>query len=186
VQDKTLIEGCLRGDQGAWEALVNGYSKRVFNLAYQFSGSYQEAEDLTQDIFLKLHGVLPRYDPSKSFAAWLTTLAKNHLIDVYRKSKWEKGHRDDFEDVAVKAESRSDPEGDLVRRERQSMLWKALDELAPDIRMAVILRDIQGKSYEEMAGILDLPLGTVKSRINRGRLQLAMALKDRKGECDDL
>ena len=165
---------------------MNGYSKRVFNLAYQFCGSYQEAEDLTQDIFLKLHGVLAKYDPCKNFAAWLTTLAKNHLIDVYRKSKWEKGHRDDFEDVLAKAESRSNPEGDLLRRERTSMLWTALDGLAPDIRMAVILRDIQGKTYEEMAEILDLPLGTVKSRINRGRLQLAMALKDRKGECHDL
>lgn len=165
---------------------MNGYSKRVFNLAYQFCGSYQEAEDLTQDIFLKLHGVLPKYDPSKNFTAWLTTLAKNHLIDVYRKSKWEKGHRDDFEDVLVRAESRSDPERDLLRRERQTMLWQALDLLTPEIRMAVLLRDIQGKTYEEMAEILGLPLGTVKSRINRGRMQLAMALKDRKGECHDL
>ena len=181
-----MIEGCLKGEQGAWETLVNTYSKRVFNLAYQFCGSYQEAEDLTQDIFLKLHGVLPKFDSSKSFAAWLLTLAKNHLIDVYRKSKWEKANRDDFEDVLYRAESKSNPERDLVRAERQKMLWKALDGLTPETRMAVILRDIQGKAYEEVAEILDLPLGTVKSRINRGRLQLAMALKERKGECHDL
>jgi RNA polymerase sigma-70 factor (ECF subfamily) len=181
-----LIEGCLKGKPGAWETLVNTYSKRVFNLAYQFCGSFQEAEDLTQDIFLKLHGALPKYDLSKSFAAWLLTLAKNHLIDVYRKTKWEKSNRDDFEDVLARAESASDPERDLVREERRKMLWKALNALPPETRLSIVLRDIQGKSYEEMAEILGLPLGTVKSRINRGRLQLAMALKDRKEECHDL
>ena len=78
--------------------LVNAYSERVFNLAYRFAGSYQEAEDLTQDIFIKLYGALPKYDPGRDFTAWLLTLARNQLIDAYRKTKWEKKGREGFEE----------------------------------------------------------------------------------------
>jgi RNA polymerase sigma-70 factor (ECF subfamily) len=159
--------------------LVNAYSKRVFNLAYQFAGSYQEAEDLTQDIFLKLYGALSRYDFEKNFTAWLLTLAKNHLIDTYRKTKWEKAHRDEFDEQFHVPESARGPESGLTEEADRKVVWEGLNRLAPETRMAVILRDIQDKSYEEVAEVLDLPLGTVKSRINRGRLQLAKILKEK-------
>lgn len=160
--------------------LVSAHSKRVFNLAYQFAGSYQEAEDLTQDIFLKLYGALRKYDFEKNFTAWLLTLAKNHLIDTYRKTKWEKAHRDEFDERFASPETAQGPESGLAQEADRKLVWAGLNELAPETRMAVILRDIQDKSYEEVAEILALPLGTVKSRINRGRLQLARILKDRK------
>jgi len=164
--------------------LVNAYSRRVFNLAYQFAGSYQEAEDLTQDIFMKLYSALGKYDFKKNFTAWLLTLAKNHLIDTYRKTKWEKTHRDEFDDRFVAPAP--GPESGLIHEADRKLVWEGLGELAPETRMAVILRDIQDKSYEEVSEILDLPLGTVKSRINRGRLQLAKVLKDRKEGSHDL
>jgi RNA polymerase sigma-70 factor (ECF subfamily) len=166
--------------------LVNAYSKRVFNLAYQFAGSYQEAEDLTQDIFLKLYGVLPRYDFERNFSAWLLTLAKNHLIDTYRRTKWEKSHRDEFDEHFASPEAAHSPEAGLMEEADRKLVWEGLNRLNAETRMAVILRDIQDKSYEEVAEIMSLPLGTVKSRINRGRLQLAKILKDRKEDADEM
>jgi RNA polymerase sigma-70 factor (ECF subfamily) len=174
-----VIRQCLKGKPGAWEMLVNTYSKRVFNMAYQFAGSYQEAEDLTQDIFLKLYGALNRYDFGKNFTAWLLTMAKNHLIDTYRKTKWEKAHRDEFDEQFPAAEAAGGPEAGLAEEADRKLVWEGLNRLAPETRMAVILRDIQDKSYEEVAEILDLPLGTVKSRINRGRLQLARIIREK-------
>jgi RNA polymerase sigma-70 factor (ECF subfamily) len=166
--------------------LVNAYSKRVFNMAYQFAGSYQEAEDLTQDIFLKLYGALNKFDFEKNFTAWLLTMAKNHLIDTYRRTKWEKAHRDEFDEEFAAPGSTQGPESGLMQEADRKLVWEGLNQLASETRMAVILRDIQDKNYEEVAEILDLPLGTVKSRINRGRLQLAKILKDRKEDAHDL
>lgn len=160
--------------------LVNLYSKRIFNLAYQFAGSYQESEDLTQEIFLKLYYSVHKYDFGKNFSAWLLTLAKNHLIDHYRKTKWEKTKRDDFEEHFLASPSAENPERELIRQESKKIIWESLNHLSSEMRMAIILREIQGKSYEEIAEIMELPLGTIKSRVNRGRIQLAKVLKARK------
>jgi len=160
--------------------LVDLFSKKVFNMAYQFAGSFQEAEDMTQDIFVKLYGALPKYDFGKNFAAWLLTLAKNHLIDEYRRTKWEKKQRDDFDKHLSTAASADDPEQSLALEETRRILWDGLNLLPSDMRMAVILHEIQGKTYEEVAEIMSLPVGTVKSRIFRGRTLLAKVLRDRK------
>ena len=181
---QTNVEGtireCLNGSEGAWIMLVNAYSKKIFNLAYQFTGSYEEAEDLTQDIFFKVHGSLKKYDFSRNFTAWLLTLARNYLIDQYRRTKWERKSRDDFDKHLLTAQNGHSPEEDVIRQENKKILWKGLNLLSNDLRMAIILRDIQGKKYEEIAEIASLPLGTVKSRVNRARLQLAEILKERK------
>jgi RNA polymerase sigma-70 factor (ECF subfamily) len=166
--------------------LVNAYARRVFNLAYQFAGSYQEAEDMTQDIFLKLYGALAKYDVQKDFTAWLLTLARNHFIDAYRKTKWEKTSRDDFDESGLAAGASADPEAGLDAAASRKIVWESLNHLSPDVRMAVILRDIQDKSYEEIAEIMSIPIGTLKSRINRGRLQLARILKEKKEGDHDL
>jgi len=166
--------------------LVNTYSKRIFNFAYQFSGCYQEAEDLTQDIFLKLYNSLSKYDFKKNFNAWLITLTKNYLIDHYRRTKWEKKTRDNFNDYSLAANSDESPETEILREESKKIIWESFNHLSPEIRMAVILRDIQGKKYEEAAEIMDLPLGTVKSRVNRGRIQLAKILKEKKERKNEL
>ena len=177
---EAIIRDCLEGREGAWKMLVDLYSKKIFNMSYQFAGSFQEAEDLTQDIFIKLHHALSKYDFGKNFTAWFLTLAKNQLIDEYRRTKWEKRQRDDFDEQIASAAAADDPEHGLVGEESRRMLWRGLNHLPNDMRMALILKEIQGKTYEEVAEILGLPVGTVKSRINRGRLQLAKILKDRK------
>jgi RNA polymerase sigma-70 factor (ECF subfamily) len=187
VNLEAIIRGCLEGNEGDWKMLVDLFSKKVFNLAYQFSGSYQEAQDLTQEIFVKLFGALPKYEFGKNFSAWLTTLAKNHLIDEYRRTKWEKKNRDDFDDHLLSAAApNGDPEKRLLQTERQRILWAGLNQLPPDIRLAVLLKEIQGKSYEETAEITGVPEGTVKSRVNRGRLQLARILQKSKEDANDL
>jgi RNA polymerase sigma-70 factor (ECF subfamily) len=180
VQIERIIRECAEGKEGAWKMLVNTYSKRIFNLAYQFAGSYEEAEDMTQDIFFKLHNSIPKYDFDKNFTAWFLTLARNHLIDQYRKTKWEKKSRDEFDEHYLTAETSSSPEESVLTQESKKIVWKGFNHLSSEIRMAVILRDIQGKKYEEIAEIMELPLGTVKSRVNRGRLQLAKILKEKK------
>ena len=162
--------------------LVNAYSKKVFNMAYQFSGSSQEAEDMTQEIFLKLYNSLRKFVFARNFTAWLLTLTKNHLIDEYRRTKWERTQRNEFNDRAIAQDAFSGPERSIVREENKKLVWESLDRLSPEIRMTVILRDIQGRTYEEIAESLGLPVGTVKSRVNRGRLQLARVLKDRQRE----
>ncbi len=168
--------------------LVDAYSKRIFNMAYQFSGSYEEAEDLTQDIFIKLYNSLTKYDFSKNFSAWLLTMSKNYLIDQYRRTKWEKKTRDDFDEYHLASSEKESPEYSLAQEESKKLVWQGFNHLTANIRMAVILRDIQGKKYEEIAEILDIPLGTIKSRVNRGRLQLAKVLKENKekGEQNEL
>jgi len=166
--------------------LVNRYSKKIFNLAYQFAGSYPAAEDLTQDIFLKLHHNLSKYNPKKSFDGWILTLARNYLIDHYRKHKLEKEKRKEFREFNLSSGSGFDPESRLQRSEAQKEVWSGLKFLSPEVRMVVILRDLQGKKYEEIAETMELPLGTVKSRVNRGRLQLAEHLKKNREEKNDM
>lgn len=160
--------------------LVNTYSRRIFNLAYQFSGTREEAEDMTQEIFFKLYNSLKKFDFDRNFDAWLLTLARNHLIDEYRRTKWEKKTRDEFDEYSLKETSEISPEEAVMREETKKIVWEGFNHLSSDIRMAVILRDIHGKKYEEVAEIMNLPLGTIKSRVNRGRIQLARVLKEQK------
>jgi len=166
--------------------LVDTYSRKVFNLAFQFTGSRPEAEDLTQDIFMKLFRSLDKFDREKNFTAWFLSLAKNYLIDEYRKTKWEKKTREDFEDHAFKLSAADDPEKGLAEEEIRRVLWSGLNKLPAEIRMAVILKELQGKTYEETAEITGVPVGTVKSRVNRGRIQLAQILKETKEAGHDL
>lgn len=186
MQIERIVQDCLEGKEGAWRMLVNNYSKKIFNMSYQFSGTHEAAEDLTQDIFLKLYSSLPKYDFSRNFSAWLLTLAKNHLIDHYRKTKWESKTRDELNESVLVSDRSSNPEGVILKEESKKLVWEGLNNLTSEVRMTVILRDIQGKTYEEIAEIMNLPLGTVKSRINRGRLQLALVLKEKKGKQDGL
>jgi RNA polymerase sigma-70 factor (ECF subfamily) len=144
VQIEKVIQDCLEGKEGAWEMLVNTYSKRIFNMAYQFAGSYQEAEDLTQEIFLRLHNQLSKYDFAKNFTAWFLTLSKNYLIDEYRRTKWEKVNRDEFNEHLLYHEHSESPESSLLKEESKKIVWESLNLLSSEIRMAIILRDIQG------------------------------------------
>ena len=170
-----LIERCLKGDQSAWDAIVRLYWRKVFNIAYKFVGRHDEAEDLTQDIFLKLFKSLKTFDRRANFSTWLISVSRNLCIDHYRSMRREHDavtHDVDASTLA-NASTTDSPLVLLERRDRVSLLRAALDRLAPTLRMAVMLRDIQELSYQEIAERLGVPEGTVKSRINRGRTELA-------------
>jgi RNA polymerase sigma-70 factor, ECF subfamily len=171
----SLIERCLKGDQRAWDEIVRLYWRKVFNVAYKFVGRQDEAEDLAQDIFLKLFKSLKTFDRRANFSTWLISVSRNLCIDHYRSMRRE--HDVVTHDVDVVSLARpsalDSPQVALERRDRVALLRAALDKLAPSLRTAVMLRDIQELSYQEIAEKLGVPEGTVKSRINRGRTELA-------------
>jgi len=170
-----LIERCLRGDQQAWEAIVRQQWRRVFSLAYKFVGKHHEAEDLAQDIFLKLFRSLHTFDRRANFQTWLISVSRNFCIDHYRSVRKEREtiDRDISAGDLMPHSKEISPHLALERRDRRELLRRAFQALSPTLRSAVLLRDINELSYQEIAERLGLPEGTVKSRINRGRLDLA-------------
>jgi len=175
VSTDELIEACLRGDQRAWDLIVTRYRRRVFNIAYKFVGKHDEAEDLTQEIFLKIYKALATFDRRANFQTWLTSVGRNLCIDHYRSVRQEREKVDRNVDAADLSPVAGGPDAlsRLHRLDRRRLLRRGLLALPDNLRQAVLLRDIQELSYQEIAGRLTLPEGTVKSRINRGRNELA-------------
>jgi RNA polymerase sigma-70 factor (ECF subfamily) len=180
---EALIQRCLQGDQVAWEKIVRQYWRRVFNVAYKFVGKHDEAEDLTQDIFLKVFKSLATFDRRANFQTWLVSVSRNLCIDHYRSVRKERQTIDRDVDANELTPSTSEPGpmAALEQRDRVTLLRDALAELPDTLRAAVVMRDIQELSYQEIATRLSLPEGTVKSRINRGRTELARQIRRLRG-----
>lgn len=174
-----LIQRCLNGDTAAWDMLVRTYWRRVFNIAYKFVGRVDEAEDLTQEIFVKLVRALPTFDRRASFDTWLTRVCRNLCIDRYRRRRREEERfTDEVDPDTIQLDALTwRPDATLEQRDQVAMVRRALSRLPPAYREAVALRDIHDLSYEAIAQRLRLPEGTVKSRINRGRKELARHLQ---------
>jgi len=184
--DADLVARCQRGDDGAWAELVGRYGRKVYGIAWHFTYDRAEAEELTQDCFLKLWENLDRYEPTEaSLLAWIAALSRNLCIDHYRKRRREKGFRF-LTDEAVTSllPSADDPQADAVRRERVRFLLEALADLPDELAEVVMLRDLDGLDYREIGDFLRLPDGTVKSRLNRARIELAKAIRKRLGRGD--
>ena len=183
-QDSSLVDRCLNGEDAAWEDLVRLHSRRVYGLCYRFTGSTSEAQDLTQDVFLRIFRSLRSFRSAEgSFGTWLTRLTRNLLIDHYRRSRHDRV-TDSIEEQLPMLEEQvataARPEGMLAGREASEILQSALQKLSPELRETVILRDLQEMEYREIAQVLNVPEGTVKSRLNRGRAELARVLRKRK------
>jgi len=174
-----LIERCLRGDQHAWEQIVRLHWRKVFNVAYKFVGKHDEAEDLTQDIFLKIFKSLETFDRRANFQTWLISVSRNLCIDHYRSVRKERETIDRGVDPGdlTPVSTEVSPYAQLEQRDRVVLLRDALQRLPDALRQAVMLRDIREWSYQQIAEHLALPEGTVKSRINRGRTELARQIK---------
>jgi RNA polymerase sigma-70 factor (ECF subfamily) len=180
--DAELVTRCRNGDREAWEIIVRRRHARIYNLAYRFTGRMDEAEDLTQEVFLKVYRTLHLYRPdSGALETWITRVARNHFIDHYRKYKSERTQTTSLEDhpeVGAPLKVRAETPADLLdRKETAERVHRLLDRLPQDQREAVILRDLEELTYEEIAEVLHVPIGTVKSRINRGRIELARLLR---------
>jgi len=176
---ETLIQRCLRGDQLAWELIVRQYWRKVFNIAYKFVGKHDAAEDLAQDIFLKIFKSLNTFDRRANFQTWLISVSRNLCIDHYRSVRKEREtiDRDVDPNELSPASHEISPMAHLEQRDRVVLLRHALAELPDTLKTAVLMRDIQEMTYQEIADRLHLPEGTVKSRINRGRTELARHVK---------
>lgn len=184
----TLIQRCLSGDHDAWTAIVQQHRRRVYHVAYTFTGRHDEAEDLTQDIFIKVFRSLGTFDRRANFQTWLVSVSRNLCIDHYRSVRREREAIDPGADPATLApiEPSPGPVARLEAEDRARLLRQALADLAPTLRTAVVLRDLQELSYQEIADRLGVPEGTVKSRINRGRTDLAMAVRRRRAAQDGM
>ncbi len=180
------VRRCLEGDSLAWAELVRSEYRRVYALCYRFTSSRQDAEDLVQEAFLKIHLNLRAFNPAKgSFPVWSATLTRNLLVDHFRRGRltratdsldagWEER---DSTPAGNLPDSQPGPFEEATRRELQAMVQSALRKVTPELREAVILRDLQDYDYQEIAQILGVPQGTVKSRISRGRAELASILR---------
>jgi RNA polymerase sigma-70 factor (ECF subfamily) len=182
--ERSLVERCLSGDETAWEELIRSQTRRVYGLCYRFTGTDAQAQDLTQEVFLRVYRTLKTFRASEgSFGTWLARLTRNLLIDHYRRTRQERVTDSIEEQLPVLEETVEHamrPDAKVAGREASEILQAALQKLSPELREAVILRDLQEMEYREIAEILHIPEGTVKSRLNRGRSELARVLRRQK------
>jgi RNA polymerase sigma-70 factor (ECF subfamily) len=183
--DFSLVARCLRGDETAWEELVRLNTRKVYGLCYRFTGSGSEAQDLTQEVFLRVFRTLVTFRSTEgSFGTWLARVTRNLLIDHYRRTRQERVTDSIEEQLPMLEEAGATasvrPDHGVAGREASEILQATLQKLSPDLREAVILRDLQEMEYREIAAVLLIPEGTVKSRINRGRAELGRLLRKQK------
>ncbi|MEW6524676.1 MAG: sigma-70 family RNA polymerase sigma factor [Bacillota bacterium] len=180
--EEQLVRQCQQGDHAAFASLVAKYRDRVFNLAYRMLGQREDAEDVVQDAFLQTFRAIDRFRPSERFSSWLYRIATNLCIDRLRKSRKKllsldgpvSEARDRYEMVDSGS---STPEEEVMARELRRQLAVAVQGLPPDYRAVIVLRHFQGLSYQEIANVLQLPLGTVKTRLFRAREVLRLRLE---------
>jgi RNA polymerase sigma-70 factor (ECF subfamily) len=180
-QDAQLVQRCLQGDGSAWEELVRRHTRRIYNVCYRFVGNPTEAEDISQEVFLRVYRTLGSYRSAHGgFATWMTSVTRNLLIDHYRRTKRDR-LTDSLEDKMPVVENKESlarrPDQHALLGELSGQVQSALTKLSPELREAVILRDLQQLEYAEIQQVLGVPEGTVKSRINRGRIELAKILQ---------
>jgi len=182
--DAQLVERCLSGHDAAWEELVKLHTRRVYSICYRFTNSDSEAQDLTQDVFMRVFKNLKSFRSGEGlFVVWLTRLTRNLLIDHYRRTRLDRATESIEEHSATIEETTAmmaRTEGMLAGREASELLQAGLQKLSPELRETVILRDLEELEYREIALALNVPEGTVKSRLNRGRAELARVLRRHK------
>ena len=180
--DAQLVQQCLRGEGPAWEELVRRHTRRVYNICYRFTGNATDAQDLSQEVFLRIYRTLASYRPAYgAFPTWLTSVTRNLLVDHYRRTRHDRVTDSIDAAMPVLEEKHSQartPDRLAEASELSAQLQRGLARLSPELREAVILRDLQGLEYNEIQSVLEVPEGTVKSRINRGRIELARVLEE--------
>ena len=181
INGAELVRRARAGDGTAWEDIVTAFSRRIFNLAYRFTSSPDAAEDLTQEVFIRVYRSLEQYDPKQGdLANWLMRLARNLIIDDYRHRARnpQNSMADAVDDHTYHLRAVGNTaHKEMERKELAHQVQQGIDKLPEDLRTCVILRDIEELTYQEIVDVLQIPEGTVKSRINRGRIELAKILR---------
>lgn len=182
------LERAIEGDDYAFTHLIEIYQKPVYNLCYRMLGNAGDAEDAAQEAFLRAYKSLDRYDPRRSFATWLLSIASHYCIDQLRKRRFTSFSMDDEDHAWLEPpDPGPNPETTLSDQEKQKQIQKLLEDLGPKDRSAVIMRYWYDYSYEEIAEALSLSVSAVKSRLHRARRELAesyqgLQLHKRNGE----
>lgn len=185
LSDHSLIEATKSGDESAFAEIVNRYRNPITNYLYRFLNDYEEAVDLAQETFVRVYFAIDRYHTEYAFSTYIYRIATNLAISEIRKRKRRKLlsltglFQSDAEDTTEfqPPDERSLQDTNLIDDERSRVIAKAINTLPEKYRVPIVLRDIEGKSYDEVAGILELGLGTTKSRISRARGLLKEKLK---------
>lgn len=189
VEERQLVARCLAGDASAWEAILQAYARAIYSLCYRFTGRAEDADDLSQEACLRVYRNLGQFRADQgSLKTWVLSVTRNLLIDHYRRRKNDR-LTDSLETsgpMALGGAARPmdppetverAPDTGVLRREMREQIQRGLTRLSPELREAVILRDLEDLDYKEIATLLRVPEGTVKSRINRGRIELARVLR---------
>ena len=178
-REKELIAKAKQGDMQAFEELILKHEKIVYNVALRMMNHSEDAKDISQEVFLKAYRNIKNFDERSMFSTWLYRITTNTCIDEMRKRKGKQSYsleeELENEDGSMQrqiADEGDTPEESLMRGEEKGEILQALDTLSEEHRAAIILRDVKGLSYEEISEIIELPMGTVKSRISRARNQL--------------
>ena len=177
--DEKLILRFQEGDINAYNELVKRYKDRLLNFVLRYFNNVEQAEDVVQDTLIKLYTHASYYKNVAKFSTWIFTIAKNNALTELRKNKRKKTDSlwtDDGQVIDINSKEES-LDSKVQNELAIDQLNKFLDEIPENFRMAVVLRDFQELSYEEISKILEIPIGTIKSRINRGRIQLAEKMK---------
>jgi RNA polymerase sigma-70 factor (ECF subfamily) len=176
IGDAECVKRVQRGDTESFEILVRRHQNTTFNLIYRFLGDYDEATDTAQEVFLSAYKSIQQFRGDANFATWLYRIAFNHA-STRRKSLSAKRQRQvALEDDAVVVDSGANPETSAEQKEIQQYVQQALNSLDGDDAQIILLRDLQDVSYHDIAQTLDVPLGTVKSRLHRARQALRISL----------
>jgi RNA polymerase sigma-70 factor, ECF subfamily len=172
-----LLNRCRQGDELAWEVLVRQHQGRICAIAYGYLGDQDEAFDLAQEIFVRVYERLDTCEDPEKFQSWLTRIARNACIDHLRRQKARPPRQDIPADEMYNLKGNTaDPELDWVRNSRKKLVYRALQELSEINREIILLKDIQELPLDEIASMLELPVGTVKSRSSRARIELARVI----------
>ena len=183
--DLFLARRAAAGQADAWTELIDRYGRRIYNIAFQFAGNTAEAEDLTQEIFLKLYRNLGRYRGDVPLAGWTLRLSRNLCVDHYRRTRTERRTVVVSEELLKYQAGGMDPAATAERRERLRMVYQTLEEMPEAFAEILMLRDLQGLSYAEICVFLELPEGTMKSRLRRARLELIRRIDRRRQALGD-
>jgi RNA polymerase sigma-70 factor (ECF subfamily) len=170
--DLGVLRKAQRGDERAFSIIVRAYETPVFNYVLRLVGDRSLAEDLTQEVFLRVYQGLPKFSLRCKFTTWLFQVTKNRVLDELRANERRPRHLVALDDIAP-LEVMDAP---IERGETVEALWRAIENLNPDLKMALLLRDVAGLSYTEIADALEITLATVKWRIYKGREDVALAL----------
>lgn len=173
MTDIDLVISSLKDDEDAKAVLMHRYYKRIYNISFKFVGRFNEAEDLTQEIFFRVFSQLDKFKTDGNFLFWVQRVARNYCIDHYRKTRKERHFLlQQQPEISFKDLQLTDQQEAMEGQEKMKKIMEEINKLQPSLKDCLVMRDLQGYSYQEIASILNLPVGTVKSRINRSRKEL--------------